>query len=184
MTVGERWVRQLVLLVLLAGLAEALLPRGEVSRYAETVRGLLLLLAVLQPVLGLVREGFPGERALALDPAGGPGGAGGGDRLREVQRSLVLDAVRHQAERRVRQVVEEMPGVERARAAVRVEADPGGADYGRIVGVDVAVTVRDGRRLEEADVREAVRAELGLPPDRGRVRLAGKGGESDGERRR
>ncbi len=175
----EQWVRQLVLLVVLAGLAEALLPRSDLRRYAETVVGLLVLLTVLQPALGLVRTGFDWEATLG-SPAAGLGDGSAVERLREVQRGLVLDAFRHRAAVRVREVVEEVPGVGKAAVAVRVAEDPGRPDYARIVEAVVEAEPESGSAVDVPAVREAVRRELGLPADRVRVRVrepAGPGGE-------
>ncbi len=168
-------MRQLVLLVLLAGLAEALLPRSELRRYAETVVGLLLLLAVLQPALGLVGSRFDWEATLGLPGPGAPDGSAAAERLRGVQRRLVLDAFRHRAAARVREVVEALPGVARARVGVRVADDPARPDYARIVEVEVAVTPEAAGTVEAASVRRAVRSELGLPADRVRVTVEESG---------
>jgi len=49
-------VRNIAVLVLLALFVELLIPFGELSRYIRMVMGLVLLAAVLNPVLGMLRQ--------------------------------------------------------------------------------------------------------------------------------
>lgn len=44
------WIRSLVVIVLLGNLAEFLLPRGDLKRYAGLVIGLVLLAAMISPL--------------------------------------------------------------------------------------------------------------------------------------
>jgi stage III sporulation protein AF len=48
------WVRTLIVIVLLGNLAELVLPKGDLRRYAGLVVGLVLLLVMIRPLLSLV----------------------------------------------------------------------------------------------------------------------------------
>lgn len=64
----DTWIRELAALVLLAGIAELLLPTGRMKGYARSLLGLLVLLGVLQPLVGLVH----GQISLQLPAIGAP----------------------------------------------------------------------------------------------------------------
>ena len=51
----QAWARQLVFLALFATVMEMLLPAGELRRYAKMVLGLVVILAVLDPLLQILQ---------------------------------------------------------------------------------------------------------------------------------
>ena len=55
------WLKQLIAVVLLASLADLLLPGRSMQRYVRLVAGLFVLLAVLTPILEWVRGDFAGR---------------------------------------------------------------------------------------------------------------------------
>jgi stage III sporulation protein AF len=80
------WVGHLAAVVLMAGLAEMLMPPGRLQGYARAVLGLIVLLVVLTPLLDLLHQGVswslpdaavppsvavPSEAAVTLQPAQG-----------------------------------------------------------------------------------------------------------------
>ena len=50
----REWLRTLLGLSVLLGLAEMLLPQGNMAKFSKLVFGLVLILAVLEPVVNLV----------------------------------------------------------------------------------------------------------------------------------
>jgi stage III sporulation protein AF len=50
------WLRQIVLLVLIATFIDLLLPNHSMDRYVKLVMGLLIILAILSPVFSLIRK--------------------------------------------------------------------------------------------------------------------------------
>lgn len=55
------WLKQVVLLVLLATFIDLLLPNQALSRYVKLVMGLLIILAILNPILALLSDRFHWE---------------------------------------------------------------------------------------------------------------------------
>ncbi len=51
-----QWVRSLIIIVLLGNLAEFILPKGDLKKYAGLVVGLVLLLAMVSPVWSLIHQ--------------------------------------------------------------------------------------------------------------------------------
>ncbi|MCY0908849.1 stage III sporulation protein AF [Sulfobacillus sp. hq2] len=50
------WVRSLIIIVLLGNLADFVLPKGDLKKYAGLVVGLVLLLAMVSPVWSLIHQ--------------------------------------------------------------------------------------------------------------------------------
>ena len=61
------WLKQLIAVVLLASLADLLLPGRSMQRYVRLVAGLFVLLAVLTPILEWVRGDFAGRIVEGLE---------------------------------------------------------------------------------------------------------------------
>ncbi|UQZ32546.1 stage III sporulation protein AF [Paenibacillus sp. PK3_47] len=76
------WLRELILVVLMAAFVEMLLPGKSMERYARLVLSLLVLLTMLSPIISLLKGDAAAELKLALvqqDQNGGLlGGAGQG----------------------------------------------------------------------------------------------------------
>ncbi|WP_379161927.1 stage III sporulation protein AF [Paenibacillus sp. sgz5001063] len=61
------WLRELILVVLLAAFVEMLLPSKSMERYARLVLSLLVLLTLLSPIVTLLKGDVTGELSLALN---------------------------------------------------------------------------------------------------------------------
>lgn len=55
------WLKQVVLLVLLATFIDLLLPNQALSRYVKLIMGLLIILAILNPILDILSDRFHWE---------------------------------------------------------------------------------------------------------------------------
>lgn len=49
------WLRQIIAVVLLAGIVDLLLPNKAMQRYVRLVAGLIILLTILSPIIGLLQ---------------------------------------------------------------------------------------------------------------------------------
>lgn len=63
---GE-WLREIILVVLLASFVEMLLPSKSMERYARLVLSLLVLLTILSPIISLLKGDAITELSLAMD---------------------------------------------------------------------------------------------------------------------
>ena len=55
------WLKQIVILVLIAAFMDLLLPNNSMERYIKLVMGLLIILAILSPVFQWIRLRFGPE---------------------------------------------------------------------------------------------------------------------------
>ncbi|MGN7761606.1 stage III sporulation protein AF [Paenibacillus sp. 22594] len=68
------WLRELILVVLLAAFVEMLLPSKSMERYARLVLSLLVLLTLLSPIVALLKGDVTGELSLAMNQQEKEGG--------------------------------------------------------------------------------------------------------------
>lgn len=161
----REWAAHLAAVVLLAGVAEMLLPEGSFRAYGRVALGLMVAVAVLQPVLQLLSPGadwwrLPAPEAQAVAEEG----------------RLTRDVYRRALEEQIARIAAAVPGVARARAEVVLgEGLPPTVAAVQVVVSSRAVSpVRVGgeRRSPLAEhVAAAVAAALGLPADRISVRV-------------
>ena len=160
----DAWIHGLVALLFLAGIAELALPSGGFKGYARSFLGLLVLLGVLRPVVGLMqgqwRLAWPALPAVA--GAASTAAVGAAARTYE---SLVASQVARTASG--------VPGVEQARATVSFGAARSGGPP-PVAGATLAVLVAPGQRpaVVVAAVQATVARALHLDPASVQVSLA------------
>lgn len=191
------WVQTLVGLIALAMVLDHLAPRSAMRRDVQMVTGLVILLAMLQPLLGWVRGGWAPDwerleasarAALAPDPRLSSGRPGAGPRgwHDDAARRVFAGALARRAEAAVLAVagvvaaqveVELEPAGSRPGAppSSRAGGSPGGAGAAAPVpGVRaVRVAARVTGPLDPGVLRAAVARALALAPEAVEVRVSG-----------
>lgn len=135
------WIKELVILVMLAGSLELLIPTGGMKKYVRTTMGLLVVLSVAKPVVALL--GAPvsvtdGDRLVgsaSAVPASGLPSLGQlmdqAQRFRERNRALADQQGQSALERAAETAAVGVEGV--AQARVVAELDPGRAELKRLL---------------------------------------------------
>lgn len=78
------WLREVILIVLMAGFIELLLPSKSMERYARLVLSLLVLLTILSPIVSLLKGDAASQLSLALSRTIEDEGESGGKESREL----------------------------------------------------------------------------------------------------
>jgi stage III sporulation protein AF len=125
----KEWVRGLVLLVLLGGCLEMLLPMGGMKRYVRLVLGLLVMLAMVRPVLAFLGQEVKVDFAAFVPPDRGLPTLSqimaDARRFQLKNRSRAIDEVRQQLQREAAGAARSVGGVAAASASVQLQ-DQGG----------------------------------------------------------
>lgn len=159
----QTWVKQLVLIVLLAGLAEMLLPQAALRRYAHTALGLLVLIAVLVPFLSFLHEGVAWDTAFERLPAVETASLDAGvRRFREAGVRLTLDTYRARVEEEAVRVASALEGVAGAEARAEIDADARSPRFGTVTRL--VVTVLPGRAPQPGEVEPVRPVRIGGSP--------------------
>ncbi|WP_151734340.1 stage III sporulation protein AF [Paenibacillus tengchongensis] len=168
------WLRELILVVLMAAFVEMLLPGKSMERYARLVLSLLVLLTMLSPVISLLKGDASSELNLAMEQTqqGGFWSSGGdeGDSLQEILRQgqLLAAGTREESLKlaagevagQMQEQITAATGVRGVNVTVALEVNhgSGGGDVPVISRVAVTLPGADGTSAvqpEEAAIGEA-----------------------------
>jgi stage III sporulation protein AF len=141
----KEWVRGLVMLVILATCLEMMLPMTAMKKYVRMTMGLLVVLAVIQPVLGFMHQTVTVTNLFPDDDGGNlPTIAqimSKADEFREKNRTLALTEAQTRLTAEAVAAARSVKGVAGARADVQLELQQG--EY-RVRSVTVTITPGDG----------------------------------------
>jgi len=179
------WVRQIAIVVIVAGFLEMLVPDNGIKRYVKVAMGLFILLMILTPVMDLLRGRLAPDFTLGLPGGGRPVLLGEVEEVRDHMEEEILrqhlQAVEELAERSIR----DLPEVESVSVhAVRASADGGiGGFTVRVVesgpepmGPVVVGARADGAKDELARrIRSLLEALFGVAPEEIEVIFEGGG---------
>jgi len=160
------WVREILIVLFLAGVLEMLLPETDTKRFARVAIGFFVVLAVGRPLLNFIGSGAPLDRGLAglgtwelgMAPAGSTSSAPDplrlGSEFRDASRERALAAARAALETQVVALAERDPEVAEAEAGVALLSDPSSSSYGALETVTLKVWMvrsADGEGRSGAD---------------------------------
>jgi stage III sporulation protein AF len=121
----SEWLKQIVLLVLIATFMDLLLPNNAMERYVKLVMGLLIVMAILSPIFQLIKHDFDLTSLAFQQPKEIRGEMTSvetirqqGKELQQQQDQWVKDQVESQLEKTIRQSVEKEFNVEVMEAQV------------------------------------------------------------------
>lgn len=145
------WVREILIVLFLAGVLEMLLPETDTKRFARVAIGFFVVLAVGRPLLNFIGSGASLDRGLAglgtweleIAPAGSTSSATDplrlGSEFRDASRERALAAARAALETQVVALAERDPEVAEAEAGVALLSDPSSSSYGALETVTLKV---------------------------------------------
>lgn len=172
------WVREIIVVLFLAGTLEMLLPETDVKRFARVAMGFFIVLAVARPILALVGGGFYFDAGLASLSTWEVGGFGGGvtsqsgspfqrgTDLQYASRDRALAAARAALEAQLTELVMREPEVADARVEADLVTDLSSQSYGHLRAVRVMVRMAEGAGAETeaaAGVGSGARTGSGAP---------------------
>ncbi len=142
------WVRGLVVLVVLASLLEMLLPMGGMKRFVRLTMGLLIMLGIVRPILGLLGGPISVDPGVWVQPTAALPSVDEimeeADRFQARTQAMLLEEVEGRLRRAAEEAARSVEGV--AEAAVALEL--AGGPQLEAVRVDrVTVTVLLGSRF-------------------------------------
>lgn len=141
----KEWVRGLVMLVILATCLEMMLPMTAMRKYVRMTMGLLVVLAVIQPIFGFMRQTVTVTNLFPDDDAGNLPTINQimsrAEQFREKNQTLALTEARTRLTGEAVQAARGVKGVADARADVLLAQEKG--EY-RVRSVSVTVTPGTG----------------------------------------
>ncbi|OYD09990.1 stage III sporulation protein AF [Paludifilum halophilum] len=148
------WLKQIIILVLLATFMDLLLPNNAMDRYVKLVMGLLIILAILSPIFQLIRQDLD-LTSLSDQQLEGSGRENlssvkaikqKGEQLTETQNRLIHEQAEQRMAATLRKGVEKRFPVEVIQSEVKTK----GKEEARIEGVHLVVRRAADKGGEEA----------------------------------
>lgn len=131
----KEWVRNIAVIIVVAGFLELILPQSDLQRFARLVVGFFILLAIVQPVVGMFRQQVTLNTAfLEATAAGTPDTAAVLAKGRELQANhnrAALTEYRAALERQVAAMTSWL-GAEARAVGVDLVDDPSSRQFGAI----------------------------------------------------
>jgi len=138
----QSWVRQIAVVVILAGVVELVVPRGTTRGYVRVVTGLLVMLTILEPFMYAIGHQVSWTELEAWpDELEYPGLSVSVDipSVQEDTRRLTLEAYRQKVVEEIRGLISRVEELEVVTVALDIETRPEHVDYGSILAVMIAV---------------------------------------------
>lgn len=158
----RQWLGSIVVIILLGGFLEFILPEDGMRRYVRMVVNLLLVLAMVGPLVQFLRSESPESGWPAVVVPSGEQTAelvSAGVKMRQTAQNLFHTEGEQRLSRRVAEVAAMVPGVQKATAAVTIGTD------GALEKVDVRISCGGDREAPTTAVRRTIAALLEIPPE-------------------
>lgn len=134
------WIKNIILVVLFASFLELLLPNSSMQRFIRVIVGLFILLAILNPVIDLVQNKIqPGEVSAISITSSNSSAANVNNALIEERERITYQLYKKELAQQIKAIVMAIDGVADARAAIRIEEQPGSKLAGAIQHITVYV---------------------------------------------
>ena len=155
------WVKSIIYVVLFASFLELLLPNSSMQRFIRVIMGLFILLAILNPVIGVLETKLSTDQIPALAQTGGtlPDTEilTAGTQVAGKRNQLAQEIYARDLSKQIRAMVMAIDGVANAKVTVSVadDAQSGGKAMGKINNVVVYIEpgiAADERKIDKVTI--------------------------------
>lgn len=154
------WLKQIIVMVLIATFVELILPGKSMERYVKVVVSLFLLLAILTPIIQLLRSDFDLDFNLDMNPSAQQAGAQAasvlgvmqqGEELRKTQEQQAFALLEHRTGQLMAKELEGHFPVQVAKIEVEAGLDSLGEAELRRINLVIAIYNQLDSRWEEKE---------------------------------
>lgn len=155
------WVKNIIMVVLFASFMELLLPNSHMQRFVRVIMGLLIMLAVLNPLLELFDNHhfdamLTNQNKLFANSSGTSQMKHSIETLTQEKEKLSLDVYKKDLSQQIRSLVTSVEGVKDAQ--VEVELSPHATDHSLVV---ITVSIRPSSLGRQKDIAPVVPVAVG-----------------------
>lgn len=160
-------VRNVTIIVLVAGFLEMLLPSGEIKRFVKAVLGLFILVSMLNPLLGFFDKNVVSEVLAWQDPLESTELTtilGQGEKMSQEMNEKAVDMYSKNLAKQIQTVVKLVKGVSWVEAEVFMKKSDKNPNYEAIEKVALVVrTTPNGDEKEGIDEIEPIKVDVSNP---------------------
>ncbi len=155
------WIKSIIYVVLFASFLELLLPNSSMQRFIRVIMGLFILLAILNPVIGVLETKLSADQIPALAQTGGPLPdteiLNAGTQVAGKRNQLAQEIYARDLSKQIRAMVMAIDGVANAKVTVSVadDAQSGSKTMGKINTVVVYIEpgiAADERKIDKVTI--------------------------------
>jgi stage III sporulation protein AF len=169
----KQWIINIVSLVLFIVILEMLLPKGKMRKYAGLVTGAVLVIAIVNPLLGLLGEkfDFTAAQTVSGNMLGKAQIKNESGLLKEEQMAQIVEVYRLNIIEQIEYNAREIEGVKDARADIIFNEDYDSPAFGEIKRVYLEITAgspeesggkQDGMNLDgRININKVEKVEIG-----------------------
>lgn len=160
-------VRNVTIVVLIAGFLEMLLPSGEIKRFVKAVLGLFILVSILNPLLGFFDKNVVSEVLAWQDPIQGTELntiMAQGEELSQEMNEKAVELYRRNLAKQIETVVKLVKGVAWVEADVKMGENQTNPNYQEIENVALVVGTAE-KQEEKGGIKkvEPIEVEISSP---------------------
>lgn len=135
----QAYLRDILVVAVIGAILELMVPRSDSKRYVRLVVGLVILLAMLHPVVGLLRNGTAAGFAVPTGsvPREWAGLVQEGQALLRSNQQGILGQYQTAVTGQVQRLVAGMPGGKGAAVRVAVDQSPSSPNFGQVTAVGI-----------------------------------------------
>ncbi|MGE5614171.1 MAG: stage III sporulation protein AF [Bacillota bacterium] len=152
----KQWIVNIVSLVLFIVMFEMLFPKGKMRKYAGLATGAILIIAIVNPMLGLFgrKFDFVAAQTVSGNMIGKTQAVNDSKLLEKEQREQIVEVYRLNIIEQIEHNAEEIEGVKEARADIIFNEDCDSPAFGEIMRVYLEIT--DGSEEEGAGENDGI----------------------------
>ncbi|GBG55038.1 stage III sporulation protein AF [Sporomusaceae bacterium FL31] len=135
------WIKNIILLVLFASFLELLLPSSSMQRFIRVIIGLLITLAILNPVLDVIQNRWSTAQipALSTNTANSQSVMNNANKVAGDREQLAFDTYKKELARQIRATTTAIEGIADAQVAVELENPQQGKFNGKVRALTIYV---------------------------------------------
>ena len=128
------WIKNIILLVLFASFLELLLPSSSMQRFIRVIIGLLITLAILNPILDVIQNRWSTAQipALSTNTTNSQSVLNHANKVADDREQLAFDTYKKELARQIRATTTAIEGIADAQVAVELENTQQGKFNGKV----------------------------------------------------
>lgn len=157
------WVKNIIIVVLFASFMEMLLPNSSMQRFVRVIMGLLIMLAILNPIVDIIQNrGLPAQvPALSLGGKNPEQVQKNTERFVQERERLTREMYRNDLAKQIRAVVAAIDGVKSVKVSVELQDTSAGPDIAvDKIEIFIQPGVRNSDTVEKVNIGGSIHPEM------------------------
>lgn len=151
------WVINIVTLTIIIVLLEILVPKGKIKKFVNLASGFILIIAIINPMVGVIREGFDFKeiQTSSSNLIDKKDIEYSGKILKEAQMKQIVSTYRNKLIKQLEDSTKEIKGIEQVSADVIINEDYNSEHFGEIKRIILNIKTSD----KPSDIKQVVKVE-------------------------